>query len=360
MKKKEFIAGMAAGALLFGGTGAAAAGLTAQPSNQAIYVDGQRVYFTAYAVAGNHYVQLREVGRALDFGVSYDAATNSVRISPDSPYVEQNAVSAQMPAQQATPPSSQQIAKPVAQAAASADQGIDYSQEANPEIFTSTLTREFYNSARHAYLHREEMVNAYDEILHIDDASLARPLPSDTHVSDEMKGVCRALDNVFYHYDITEKYPYVYAFPWSAAELDRPQIQEVIVAAEKQTTDRDRAEYLATEICNRLEYAYHEKNTSWENAFVGNGKVICSGYAAAFQRMGRAADLFTFTVGNDAENHVWNIVYCDGEWLTVDLTHYDSTHDEAYWFKSDHPKMKRDGGAELKFAEEVLVPGSTK
>ena len=33
----------------------------------------------------------------------------------------------------------------------------DYSQDANPAIFTLSLPREFYNSARQAYLHSAEM-----------------------------------------------------------------------------------------------------------------------------------------------------------------------------------------------------------
>ena len=53
MLKKEFIAGMVTGAIAFGGTGAAAAGLLAQPSAQSIYVNGQPVYCTAYAISGN-------------------------------------------------------------------------------------------------------------------------------------------------------------------------------------------------------------------------------------------------------------------------------------------------------------------
>lgn len=339
MKKKEFIACMAAGALLFGGTGAAAAGLTAQPSNQAIYVDGQRVYFTAYAVAGNNYVQLREVGRALDFGVSYDAATNSVRVSPDSPYVEQNAAAVQTPA--------------------GADQGIDYSQEANPEIFTSTLTREFYNSARHAYLHRDEMADAFDLDRHKADESLPIFLPSGAAVTEDMRDVCRTLGGVFYTYEITEKHPYVYAFPRSDSDLDRPRVREIIEATKKQGTDREKAEYLAEIICDELEYAYNEKNTSWDTAIEEGGKVICSGYASAFRRMGRAAGLLTFSPGNDAQNHVWNVVYCDGEWLTVDLTHYDSTHNQQYWFQKEHPKMTVDYENNLRFTKEVMVPGST-
>ena len=82
----SFVAGVVTGAVLFGGTAAYAAGLTANPSSQKFYLDGQRVSLQAYEINGNNYVKLRDIGQAVDFGVSYDAATNSVHISPDSHY----------------------------------------------------------------------------------------------------------------------------------------------------------------------------------------------------------------------------------------------------------------------------------
>ncbi|MDE6997430.1 MAG: copper amine oxidase N-terminal domain-containing protein [Oscillospiraceae bacterium] len=82
----SFAAGIITGALLFGGSAAYAAGLTASPSNQRFYLDGQRITLQAYEINGNNYVKLRDIGQAVDFGVAYDAATNSVHISPDSHY----------------------------------------------------------------------------------------------------------------------------------------------------------------------------------------------------------------------------------------------------------------------------------
>ncbi len=43
---------------------------------------------TAYQISGNNYVKLRDIGKQIDFGVSYDAATESVRIDTDAPYTE--------------------------------------------------------------------------------------------------------------------------------------------------------------------------------------------------------------------------------------------------------------------------------
>lgn len=67
----------------------AADSLAARPSSQPIYVDGQRVDMTAYNIGGSNYVRLRDIGRAVDFGVTYDAATNSVHIDSTQPYWEE-------------------------------------------------------------------------------------------------------------------------------------------------------------------------------------------------------------------------------------------------------------------------------
>lgn len=89
-KTASFAAGFTAAALLFGGgTALAATVLTATPSTQTFYLDGQRVELEAYAIEGRNYVQLRDIGRAVDFGVAYVASDNSVRIDSAAPYVEE-------------------------------------------------------------------------------------------------------------------------------------------------------------------------------------------------------------------------------------------------------------------------------
>lgn len=91
MKKTSisFAAGILTGAVMFGGATAIAAGITAEPSRQRIYVDGREVNMTAYSILGNNYVKLRDVGQAVDFGVSYDAATNTVQINTKAGYASE-------------------------------------------------------------------------------------------------------------------------------------------------------------------------------------------------------------------------------------------------------------------------------
>ena len=63
--------------------------LTASHTSQTFYVNGQKVEFEAYSIHDNNFVKLRDIAQAVDFSVTYNAATNSVYIDPDAPYQEE-------------------------------------------------------------------------------------------------------------------------------------------------------------------------------------------------------------------------------------------------------------------------------
>lgn len=89
MKRERFftfLLGVITGAALFGGAAAAAAGVTAEPSRHLIYVDGRLVSMTAYQIAGNNYVKLRDIGEAVGFNVYWQGG---VRIDTGAPYTGQ-------------------------------------------------------------------------------------------------------------------------------------------------------------------------------------------------------------------------------------------------------------------------------
>ena len=81
--------GILAGLALSGSASAAVQQLTATPTTQTFCVDGQQVQFEAYSIHNNNFVKLRDIGQAVDFGVTYDAATNSVHIDSTQPYQEE-------------------------------------------------------------------------------------------------------------------------------------------------------------------------------------------------------------------------------------------------------------------------------
>jgi len=61
---------------------------TATPNISAIYKDGAEVSLTAYTINGNNYFKLRDLGQALDFGVSWDGTTNTISIDTTTGYSE--------------------------------------------------------------------------------------------------------------------------------------------------------------------------------------------------------------------------------------------------------------------------------
>ena len=83
MKKKDFALGILCGAILFSGATAMAAGITAEPTWQNIYVDGEQVSMTAYNIAGSNYVNLRDIGQRVGFNVYW---ADGVQIDADAQY----------------------------------------------------------------------------------------------------------------------------------------------------------------------------------------------------------------------------------------------------------------------------------
>ena len=67
---------------------------TAAPTSAAVVLDGKQITLTAYHISGNNYFRLRDVGQALDFGVVWDAARNTVLIDTSIGYTpEEGSVS---------------------------------------------------------------------------------------------------------------------------------------------------------------------------------------------------------------------------------------------------------------------------
>ena len=59
---------------------------SAVPTTSQIYMDGEKLDLTAYNISGNNYFKLRDLGKALDFKVSWDAKNNAIIINTDKGY----------------------------------------------------------------------------------------------------------------------------------------------------------------------------------------------------------------------------------------------------------------------------------
>ena len=60
---------------------------TAEDSTAPLYRDGERVNYTGYNVNDNNYYKLRDIAEDFDFGVTWEAETQSVYIETDEEYV---------------------------------------------------------------------------------------------------------------------------------------------------------------------------------------------------------------------------------------------------------------------------------
>ncbi|MPM29978.1 hypothetical protein SDC9_76520 [bioreactor metagenome] len=63
-----------------------AASVSAAISSSGVYLDGKAVGLTAYTIGGNNYFKLRDVAAALDFGVTWNGAANTIAIDTASGY----------------------------------------------------------------------------------------------------------------------------------------------------------------------------------------------------------------------------------------------------------------------------------
>ena len=91
MKNVKKEAALVASGILLGTALAApvaGAALTAQASSQKIVIDGKSAQIEAYSINGSNYARIRDIGKAVGFNVSYDAASNTVQINTTEEYVE--------------------------------------------------------------------------------------------------------------------------------------------------------------------------------------------------------------------------------------------------------------------------------
>lgn len=347
MKTKQSIITLTAGILI----GASMAGpmasaaeeyLQARRSTQEFFVDGQRVELDAYSIGGHNYVKLRDIGKAVNFSVSYDPFTNAVIVVSGIPYQEeQPTTTPNAPAPRPTP-------------------STDYAAQANPNVFTAELTKDVYNGIRDTILHREEIIAGIYQPIPIGKVQRNGPVEQAVSVlgrcpiyeiikDEDGQTVCNAR--------YVENY-----------EPAREHTQEFIDGV-ADLTDREKAEKLVWYVCDRMTY---------EVKYPGPGKVLsqdgvtpgcCMAYSYAFQFLCDRTGIPCVLVCNDV--HMWNQVYLDGQWWLVDVTASDAGDETAHRESSNYSPFYDidtywgastvDGYPEITaFVKELLVPGSTK
>ena len=359
-RRKDLIlltAGMLTGAALAAPLAQAAERLAALPSTQHFYVDGEQVELEAYAIHGHNYVQLRDIGRAADFAVTYDAAANSVWVDTASPYTEESAA----PEETASAPVTQ------------AGEGFtihtdawsreDFSQQANPEVFTPVYDRALYNAIRQtlvdepgpdapgnqfAYTMVED--ERYSETTWIL-GRLSGVTRYEHHVPTTLKNYYEYLDYFAVSAEVPETYQEVLRF-----------LQPVLQEAGQRSTDREKAAYLNTYLKTLLSYDKNSYSGIVETFSPHSQEypASCAAYAATYKFLCEAAGIPCFTISS--ENHTWNMVYVDGDWLHVDVSANDlSFYDTILMTETVTGQNHIDTDPDAtEFLKELLVPGSTK
>lgn len=231
----------------------------------------------------------------------------------------------------------------------------DYSQEANPSVFTGVYSRELYNAIHQTMLEGTGENPAYTMVSHKDYSAVKQ-------LTGRMEGVLR-----YEHYvpqNFTNYWQYLDYYAVSAEMPENYQapldfIQPVIAHAGTLDSDRERVEYLNDYLRTLL--AYEQGKTSGVTQtfapHTGELKAACGSYARAMKFLCAAVDIPCFTISTKA--HTWNLVYVDGQWLHVDVSANDLYGRNSILLTETYQAGKDQAPEATAFLKELYVPGST-
>lgn len=322
--------------------------LTAVCSTQTFYMDGRQLDLEAYSINGNNYVKLRDVGRAVNFNVGYDAQTNSVIIASSEPYSEDASTV------KAAAPAATQSSYTISTDHWSRE---DFSQQANPAVFTGYYDRELYNTIRQTLLDGTSQNPAYTMVAKGVDYSAV------VNVLGRMSGVQR-----YEHHTPNNFRNYWQYLDYLAVSAEIPEnylaplefIQPVINKVGRLDTEREKVKYLNDYLCTLL--TYDRKSTAGVTRtfapHTGELEAACGSYAKAFKFLCSAADIPCITISTT--NHTWNLVYVDNQWLHVDVAYNDYNNTDSMLLAESYPNHPDQAPEATEFLKELLVPGSTR
>ena len=231
----------------------------------------------------------------------------------------------------------------------------DFSQDANPDVFTATYDRALYNAIR------QTLVDGTS------DTAPAYTMVGDSEYSAVKNLLARMEGVVRYEHHVPENFTnywkYLDYFAVSAAMPENYQapfdfIQPTIQAADGMT-DREKVEYLNDYLCTLLAYK-KGKTAGVTRTFAqhsGELQAACGSYARAFQFLCAAADIPCFTVSS--KTHTWNLVYVKGQWLHVDVSANDLYHQHHILLAETVSNRIDQAPEQTAFLKELFVPSST-
>lgn len=334
----------------------------AQRTPHPIYVDGQRLQMETYTIGSHNYVKLRDIGEAVGFEVYWDGS--AAQIVSGQPYTGQ-------PPMQAT-----------------VSVVSDHSSQASTSVFIGYLTAEVYDTIREAVTTKQT-------------ASFGSALKNAQHIRwDDKEGLKQAeeerkqINAVLAALGPHPGYELVISDNGSEclcqvrySEVDAPAAEHTkgFIASLSELSEREKIKRISWYVCDRI--AYDKTCYVWPHeALAQDGELqgACMSFAYSFQFLCNQAGIpCVFKHGG---NHQWNTAYAEGRWWDVDVSgdnidgvdyyengiqtgrrDFDGTDDfrEQFYVTADH--VLRESGPfpderpEItRFAQEVLVPGSTR
>lgn len=330
-----FAMGFLTCAMFFGGPVArAASGIMAEKSTTPFFLNGSPVEVEAYLINGNNYFKLRDIAALVDFGVTWNAASRTVGIDTMTGYTPEDAQ---------TPVNTTKAETAIVPAT--------YSEQANDDVFSSAYTREAYDALR------ECIVNGGD----------SRAITMNAETYKAMQSAVAAV-GCYPSYDIkagTDGKTFFHTKK-STSFAEAATVCQSFLDTLSDKTDSDKLYAIACYVCDRLEYDAGSTATP-RTVFASDSskKGNCMSYAHSLQFLCDLADIPCVYV--HSSTHQWNEVYVDGKWQSVDLTSFDigytergsailmcdASENQGHIYEQTEPQLTR-------FAEELLVPGSTK
>ncbi len=248
----------------------------------------------------------------------------------------------------------------------------DFSQTANPEIFTGCYSRGWYNAIRQSIVDRETILAGNDvdnfNPSYLYAHTLAPSQPAEYF--DAFSSVLGHISSLYNYYLGAEPYTKnQYEFPGytiikvheiAPAKEVLPLIQPKLASLEGKT-DREKVLAFNDYLCDLLDYGKDNEGSLQDIFSTHTAPVygVCADYSSAFSFLCSAAGIPCIIASSDTGNHSWNEVYVEGQWLTVDVTYNDAISGRNYYLLSTDAAFSDTMPQACQFAKELLVPGST-
>ena len=233
----------------------------------------------------------------------------------------------------------------------------DFSQQANPAVFTGVYDRNLYNTIRQTLVDGDAIdPPAYTMVAKGDYGTVKTLIERldnikwfEHYVPDNFTNYWQYLD----YYAVSSKMPEQYEAPLS-------YIQPTIATMNQLHSEKEKVVYLDSYLRTLLTYKVgsHAGITQIFSDHNVELPATCSTYAAAFSFLCGAADIPCVTISTS--DHTWNLVYVDSQWLHVDVSANDHYNRAYILMAESYPNHPDQAPAATAFIKELLVPGSTK